>query len=210
MKNKLKHVYWLGGAPCCGKSSVAKILAERLGWQNFCCDDHFDAHLERGQENPGSALARTAEMSWDDIFMRPIKDQLRHMIDIHREEFAFVLEELRAMSTDTPIIAEGCVLMPELVTPLVSDSTSALWMVATETFLRKSYRQRGGWVDEVLASCSRPGAAFENWQTRDAAFAGYIAAEAKQSALTCLVVDGRQSIDALAQQIAGLWGNQLN
>ncbi len=206
MKNDLKHVYWLGGAPCCGKSSVARILAERLGWQHYCCDDHFDAHVERGRRDRCAALARVAEMSWDEIFMRPVAEQLRHMVEIHREEFTFVLEDLQAIPSDVPIVAEGCVLMPEIVDPLVGDSTRALWMAPTESFLRKHYRQRGDWVGQVLSQCAQPEAAFENWQARDAAFAEYVAVEASQRKLACLVVDDEQSIDRVAEQIVRLWG----
>ena len=44
----MKNTMWIGGSPCCGKSSVAEILRDRFGLNYYKCDDHFDRHLQQG------------------------------------------------------------------------------------------------------------------------------------------------------------------
>src|ERR671925_602693 len=41
----LAHVLWLGGASDSGKSTVARLLAERHRWQIYPCDFHEHKHL---------------------------------------------------------------------------------------------------------------------------------------------------------------------
>ena len=43
----LAHVLWIGGAPDAGKTTVARLLAERRRWQWYHCDSHAESHLAR-------------------------------------------------------------------------------------------------------------------------------------------------------------------
>src|SRR5579862_6306942 len=38
MRDNLRHVLWIGGSTDAGKTSVARMLAERHGWQEY----HYD------------------------------------------------------------------------------------------------------------------------------------------------------------------------
>jgi tRNA A37 threonylcarbamoyladenosine biosynthesis protein TsaE len=35
LKEKLKHVYWLNGGPCAGKTTMTKKFVNELGFQTF-------------------------------------------------------------------------------------------------------------------------------------------------------------------------------
>ena len=43
----LAHVYWIGGSPCAGKSTVADMLGERYGVHVYHVDDHAEDHSAR-------------------------------------------------------------------------------------------------------------------------------------------------------------------
>lgn len=41
-----QDIYWIGGSPCSGKSTIAEILAEKHDFTVFKCDDfHFRIDL---------------------------------------------------------------------------------------------------------------------------------------------------------------------
>ena len=41
-------MYYIGGSPCSGKSTVADALAKRFGLAYFKADDHLDEFIARG------------------------------------------------------------------------------------------------------------------------------------------------------------------
>src|SRR4051794_31012591 len=45
----LKHVFWLGGSSCAGKTSIARLLAAAHGLLVYSCDDAFEAHRRRAR-----------------------------------------------------------------------------------------------------------------------------------------------------------------
>lgn len=48
LRQALAHVWWVGGSPCAGKSTLAAILARRHGLALYRCDEALAAHLRRG------------------------------------------------------------------------------------------------------------------------------------------------------------------
>ena len=44
---RLAHVYWIGGSPCSGKSSIVSWLGERASLRVYRCDDPMWAHMAR-------------------------------------------------------------------------------------------------------------------------------------------------------------------
>jgi len=69
-RKDLSRVYWIGGSPCAGKSSVTRVLARRYGLWTWYCDWHQLAHeRHRAQSMDGfPALAawnrKSAEEQW--------------------------------------------------------------------------------------------------------------------------------------------------
>ena len=118
------NVYWIGGSPCCGKSSVAEVLVDRFGLNYYKCDDHFDSHLKRceAQGLPISSLLRSVTHEY--IFMRSHEENVDLVFAIFAEEFKCVLEDIAAMPR--PLIVEGCVLLPESLHGIGVDSSSKM------------------------------------------------------------------------------------
>ncbi len=192
---QLNHICWLGGSPCSGKTTIADQLARRYGCQVYQCDEAFDTH-----KAGIPAMQPILRMSWDEIWMRPLGEQLRDQFAIYGQEFAMIEDDLRALPRDRPIIAEGTALLPAMVAQ-VADMRQALWLVPSPAFQRERYPRRGEWVQAVLSECSDPAQAFENWMARDSAYAQEVAAQAARHGARVIVVDGSQPLDQVAAQV---------
>lgn len=193
LKEALKHIYWIGGSPCSGKSSIADVLVERYGMTLYRCDDAFWRHDKMTTPEHQPVFYRVMRLTPEALWMRPVKQQTAEEIEIYREEFAMILDDLLALPRDRPVLAEGAALMPELVAPLIDDPRRAIWVVPTAEFQWAYYRRREFWR-EVVKDCSDPEQAFRNWMERDAAFAHIVAQDAEARGLRVLVVDGQRSL----------------
>lgn len=46
-EDKLKNVFWLGGSPCAGKSSISEILANRFDLEVYQVDKALETQVLR-------------------------------------------------------------------------------------------------------------------------------------------------------------------
>jgi dephospho-CoA kinase len=177
--------YFVGGSPCAGKSTVCDLLAARHGWQSYHCDEHFEAHLERAK--PGSVLAMLRRLTWREIFTAwSLETMIETAFNANQELGMFALEDLDAV--DSPVIAEGMALMPELLVKLVPRA-KAVYLIPSETFQREHYAKRE-WAQRLLGTTKDPTGVFEKWMARDAANAHTIATQARAFKFPVLEVDG--------------------
>lgn len=194
MNGNLSHLYWLGGSPCAGKSSIADHLAAEHGLLVYRCDDAYYRHQTLVTPAAQPVFARLARAACDEVWMRPVARQIAEETALYREEFPFILADLAALPETRPIIAEGAALLPELLAGLGADFGRAIWVVPTEAFQRRVYEQRE-WRHDVLRPCADPARAWRNWMARDAGFARFVAAEARRRGGRVLVVDGARSVE---------------
>ena len=181
--------YFIGGSPCAGKSTICDLLAARHGWQTYHCDEYYDAHLERAK--PGSILSKFRGMTWREAFTtRSLETMIRNELEANRELGVFALEDVNAI--DSPVIAEGMALMPELLVKL-EPRVRAVYLIPTESFQREHYAKRE-WAQSLLATTDDPKAVFQKWMVRDATNARTIADQARASDFPVLEVDGRLSV----------------
>jgi uridine kinase len=205
MNDEWGDIFWLGGSPCSGKSSIAEILAEQFDLRVYKCDDYFDTHLQRTTPEDQPHFYHIGQMSWDEIWMRPIAEQVISEIAIYREQFSMILEDLQAIPDDRPILVEGAALLPDLVAPLLSRSEQAIFIIPTERFQKKMYAQRD-WIQNILEQCSQPEQAFQNWMNRDVEFGRWVAETAVTHNLRVLTVNGSHSIAENAALVANHFG----
>jgi hypothetical protein len=199
----LNPIYYLGGSPCAGKSSVAEMLTADYGLRHVRLDDRFGDHMVTATPPAQPALASIAAASCDEIWMIPPTAQVRREIHAYVEEFPLHLNDIAAM--DEPLLLEGAALLPCLVVPRLSDITQAVYMLPTAHFQREHYAHRH-WVSDVLRECSNPAQAFENWMQRDMMFGRWVRREAWRYGFKTIVVDGTQSITANAEDVAAHFG----
>lgn len=198
----LARVFWIGGSPCAGKTTIAAALARRHTLTHYSCDDALPAHLARSTPATHPLLHALSALSWDAIWSRPVEQQIAEEFAFYREEFSLILEDLRALPGNG-IIAEGTALLPELVAPLLANSRQAVWLVPTAAFQREYYAHRP-WVADILKQCADPAQAFDNWMQRDSGFADLVEADAKARGLMVLRIDGTQTISEIDTSVSAL------
>lgn len=136
----LEHALWIGGAQWSGKTSVAWKLAERHGLHIYPYDYHDTrSHATRAQTYPDRypnfhrGLARTVDESW---VLRSPKDMAEGTLRVFEERFRMVIDDLREMPVEPPILVEGWGIRPSLVASLLKSWRQAIWLVPTEGFRR--------------------------------------------------------------------------
>lgn len=189
----LSHVYWIGGSPCAGKSTIAQTLADRYNLHYYQCDSWFDAHQQCANPDQQPLLHKLTGMSCDELWLPPVAEQVAREIAIYREEFAMILADLAALPRTQPILAEGAALLPAFVANHLTDSRHAIWITPTPAFQRFHYTQRP-WIHDVVRTCSDPILAFDNWMARDEAFAQVVNEQAMALRLSLLIVDGSRPL----------------
>ena len=196
----LDHIFWIGGSPCAGKSTIARSLAANHGFQSYSCDDAWDRHVARATPQHTPVLSRLTTLDCDGLWMRPVSQQVEEELAVYREEFAFILDDLRAMPTDRPILAEGCALLPDLLAAQGIPTNRSLWIVPTPDFQVKHYAQRN-WIDGIVATCTSPERAWQNWMNRDIGFAQAVAAEARDLDRPVITIDGTRPVASILDQV---------
>jgi hypothetical protein len=166
--------YWLGGSPCAGKSSVARLLAARYGIEHFECDAVLGV-----QRSPR--------------FARSPRWQADREVAFYRAQFGRVVSELPA----GPALVEGADLLPSCLHELGVPPSRAIWLVPTPSFQRRWYAARE-WVTPYLSGYPDPAAAFESWMRRDELFAEHVRVTATAAGYRVMVVDGSRTIPETA------------
>ena len=193
MSIDLSNVVWIGGSPCAGKSSIADAIAGERGWPVYRCDDAFARHVSLADSARQPVFSRLLRLSCDELWLRPIDQQVAEELAFYREEFAFILDDLAEMSKNRTVLAEGAALLPELIDSGIVAAGRAVWIVPTRAFQFEHYAKRT-WTSNTLAGCTDPATAWRNWMERDAGFANAVRAAAHARDYPVLLVDGARSL----------------
>jgi hypothetical protein len=176
--------YWLGGSPCAGKSSVARLLAARHGIAHVECD------ARPAPARPADALSTCARLA------RPPQWQADQEVAFYRDRFRPLLAGL----PPGRILIEGADLLPSCLHEAGVPPERAVWLVPAPEFQRHWYATRD-WVGPYLSDCPDPAAAFDNWMRRDALYADHIRTTATGLGYRVIVVDGSRTIPENAEII---------
>jgi 2-phosphoglycerate kinase len=198
---QLEGVFWLGGSPCAGKSSISEIIKSRFALDVYHVDEAFEIHAQHFDPLRQAALTKWLNSSWNQRWMQPVESLLRDVIACYREHFALVLEDIVSLPKGKSLLVEGTALLPAQVASVLSRPSHAIWLIPTADFQRAHYFKRD-WVRSVLAQCSEPEVAFHNWMERDIRFARWIETEVNATQLSLLTVDGNQTIEQNAEAAA--------
>lgn len=190
------EIYYIGGSPCSGKSTVAEALAKRYNLAYFKADDYLDAFTALGASAELPVCQRILRMSAEETWMRPAHVQCQEEFDYYREIVPFVMEKLAKLSVPR-IIAEGAAFLPSLM----AGATHYLAITPSKEFQISRYRERP-WVPHVLKDCTDKEQAFSNWMERDALFAEEIRRQCAQLGLPHLLTDGSTAPEERLQQVA--------
>ena len=191
----MSQIYYIGGSPCCGKSTVAEIITQKYQFQYFKVDDYLDSYITKGAKLGKPFSSKYAKMTLDKIWLRDPVVQNFEELEIYREIFEFILEDLNHLDNDMSIITEGAAFLPKLMNEIAVSKSNYICVIPTNEFQYENFLQRS-WVSHYLEGCSNKKLAFENWMKRDYLFASSVLKDATQLDYSTLIVDGTQSVDA--------------
>lgn len=199
LAQELSHIYWIGGSPCAGKTTIARKLAAEYGFTYYKCDDCYDDHISRSTPDQHPNMYKIKDQTWDQVWSTQfcslsVEEQIEDVIRVYEEQFSLILEDLLARPKTTPIVVEGATLLPHKVAPLLTDLSHAIWMVPTTEFQVEHYKKRE-WIHRILDQYDDPGLAFSNWMKRDSGFAKKIVKDTEDMNMKSVSVDGSFSID---------------
>lgn len=197
----MENVFWLGGSPCAGKSSVSQILENSFDINVYRVDVAFEKHREKFDKSLHPTLHNWEKSSWNQRWMKPVDKLLSDVIKCYREHFSLIIEDVLGFPKDKPLLVEGTALLPQEVFKILSKRNNAIWMIPTADFQREKYSQRK-WIYEILKQCDNKETAFQNWMERDTTFANFVIKEAERFDLEWLLVDGNRTIEQNAAIVA--------
>jgi len=194
-------IFWLGGSPCAGKSSISERLAIDFGLDIYHVDEAFEIHRQDLNPAHQPTLTRWLASSWNERWMQPIDSLIEEAIACYREQFELILQDISARTQETLLLVEGTSLLPRQVADLLTNRNQAIWVIPTAEFQRKHYSARA-WPRGIVEQCDNPELAFHNWMQRDIQFAKWIEAEVDTLDLRLLKIDGSRSIAESAAVVA--------
>jgi hypothetical protein len=198
---RLRHVRWIGGGSGAGKSAVAERLAvaHRLRIYHTEPSAKYSSRL-RPEDAP--LLHAFAEMDMDERWVnRPAQVMYETFHGFDGETFHLIVEDLLDLGDEAPVLAEGFVLLPRLVAPLLANQHQAVWLLPTPEFRRAAFDHRGStWT--IANKTSDPDRALANLLARDRLFTEDLRGQAAALHLPTVEVDGSLSVDELVQRVA--------
>lgn len=194
-------MYYIGGSPCSGKSTITEVLSEKWDLEYFKIDDALEKYTTLGASEGKSICMKHKQMSTQEIWMRDPSIQVEEELLFYDEIAEYIMDDIASLSTTKKIIAEGAAFKPDIMKKIGVLEHNYLCIVPTREFQIDMYKQRE-WMHYVIGECSDPEQAFMNWMERDVQFTLKVKAMCNRFGYTCLVNDGTQSIEALIQEVA--------
>jgi hypothetical protein len=206
-RERLRHVYWIGGGSGAGKSTIARRIAARHGLRVYATDDSMAEHARRGTDEGSPLLRSFIAMDMDERWVnRPPKAMLETFHWFRGEGFDFITEDLLRLPREPGVIVEGFRLLPRLVEPLLPVPGRAVWLLPTPAFRQAVFEARGGPAWGFLAKTTNPERALRNLLERDRMFTDALREETARLGLPAIEVDAATTEDELAARVAEVFG----
>jgi len=119
-EESLRNVFWLGGSPCAGKTSISEILAWRLDLDVYHADEAFDIHMQNLEPAHQPALTKWRRSSWNERWMQSIDRLVQNVIACYQEHFDLILKDILTMPKYKSLLIEGTALLPRQIAGLLA------------------------------------------------------------------------------------------
>ncbi|HEX6684615.1 MAG TPA: hypothetical protein VF062_17555 [Candidatus Limnocylindrales bacterium] len=187
---------WIGGGQWAGKSTVSRVLAHRHRLTAY----HFDYHDARAHNDRRAALGKRLEgVKW---LSQTLDEHVAFALDDFTMRFEWVLDDLRALVSGAPIIAEGWGLRPELVAPIAGDARRMVVMVPTEDWRQQQLLALPR-ASQFASSVDDLEAALRVRVARDRLIAEDAMKSARRLGIRVIEVDGSLDAEAVSDMVAG-------
>jgi 2-phosphoglycerate kinase len=201
LRERFRHVYWVGGGSGGGKSTIARRLAARHGLDLYVTDEVMTDHARRSTPADSPFLSQFAAMDMDERWVNRSPETMLETFHWFRGEgFGLILEDLLRFPAQPGVIAEGFRLLPGLVNPLLTVPGHAAWLLPTPAFRRAALESRGS-LWEIARKTSDPDRALRNLLDRDRMFTERLAQEARHLGLPVVEVGTTMTEDDLAERV---------
>lgn len=206
LRERLRHVYWIGGGSGAGKSTIARRVADRYGLRLYATDDVMSDHARRCAPADCPLLAAFAAMDMDQRWLNRFPQVMLETFHwFQGEGFHLILEDLLRLPTQPGVIVEGFRLLPHLVKPLLAVPGHAVWLLPMPAFRRAAFDRRGTLWD-IARKTSDPRRALGNLLERDRMFTERLEHEARRLDLRTIAVDITMTEAELAKQVTEAFG----
>lgn len=204
--DRLRHVYWIGGGPGAGKSTAARRLADRYGWQLYATDDAMGDHARRSTPEDAPFLHRFMAMDMDERWVTQTPETMLDTFHWFRGEgFGLIVEDLLRLPREPCVIVEGFRLLPRLVRPLLAAPEHAVWLLPTPEFREAALRSRALPSDGFVGKTSDPARAAHNLAERDRLFTEHLCEETRRLRLQALQVDSAMAEEDLVDRLTAVF-----
>lgn len=203
----MKNLYYIGGSPCSGKSTVAEILSEKYDLYYFKVDDFLEKYRKEGAARGYEICGKQARMDAEETWMRDPELQCREEFVFYREIFELIQEDLSRITdlTDKEIIAEGAAFLPELMQRARVSKRRYVSITPEKEFQISHFKTRE-WLPLVLEGCRDQEQAFANWIERDHLFARGVQHQCLKGGYLCVINDGSMQISELVRRAEVYFG----
>jgi 2-phosphoglycerate kinase len=207
LTEQFKHVYWIGGGSCAGKTTIARRLASQRGLHVYETDDVMADHARRSTYEDSPLLHRFMAMDMDERWVnRSPKTMLETFHLFKGEGFNMIIEDLLSLSRGPGVIVEGFRLLPHLVKPLLSVPVHAVWLLPTPAFRQAAVESRSASAWGFLAKTTDPERALRNILERDQMFTDILREETARLEVPAIEVDATMAEDDLAKRVTEVFG----
>lgn len=182
----MPETVWLGGGTGSGKSTVARILAERHGLRVFPVDAFWYVHSELLAEREPSP-----DEQWLD---RSPERQAAEFEETSRRRLGLVLTELERLPAEPPTLVEG----PQVLADALPAGARAVFLAATVEFQRAVLEPR------PMPPTRDPTRTLANRIAKDRLYAERVRELAERHAFPVVTVDGSRRAEEIAADVEQL------
>ena len=207
LRDRLQHVYWIGGGSGAGKSTIARRIATKHGLDVYGTDDVMTDHARRSSREDSPFLHRFIAMDMDERWVKRDPSTMVETFPWFRgEAFSLIVEDLLRLPRETRVIVEGFRALPHLVEPLLSGADRAVWLLPTPDFRQTVFERRGVSSSGFLAITTAPQRALRNLLERDRLFTDILREETERRRLPAVTVTATMTEDDLTRRVAEVLG----
>ncbi len=200
--SQLRQVYWIGGPPDSGKTTVAEIIAARHSFKIYHFDRHEMEHFGRADPELTPALwaAHPDRMNTEQRWLGTTPEEMaRETIRSWSERCQMAFDDIRRLTAKGPVVAEGPGFFPELIAPVLTGAHRAIWLIPTEEFKRRSVAWRG--KPGTKHETSDPELASTNLIARDQIMSQHIQEQCQKARLSFILVTGEESAQSITTEV---------
>jgi hypothetical protein len=196
----LKNIYYIGGSPCSGKSTVAEAIAHKFNLNYFKVDDFLEEYVAKGVACGKPICIKQKKMTAEQTWMRDPEIQNLEELQFYNEIFEFIMKDINNIPSQDGIITEGAAFLPCLIKNSNIKQQHYVNITPTPEFQILHYKQRP-WVPYVLEGCRDKEKAFMNWMDRDILFANAVRKQCEEMGYKSFINDGTISIEELVKKV---------